>query len=248
MKPAMTPQQAALTAESCSPLSLYRQLAVGERSFFDLIYYEANTLLLSGLPGLLGLASRALFYPAMFAACASRPAFGRGITIRQPGKISIGKKLLADDYCVLDVRGKGGSISLGDFVSIGRFSTITAKEGSVDIASGVNIGSYARIATQSKVTIAESVLIAAYCYIGPGNHAAHESDQPLISQAMEIRGGVSIGAHAWIGAHSTILDGVTIGENAIIGAHSLVRESVPANAIAVGSPARVIKMRAHNSM
>lgn len=243
MKPAMTPQQERLTAGGDSAFALYRTLAVGDGSLWELLRYELAMLFLSGLPGLPGLASRALIYPSLFARCGRRPGIGRGVSIRQPGRISIGSKLLADDYAVLDVRGNDASIEIGDFVSIGRFSTVTAKSGTIRLGSGSNIGSYSRIATQSLVEIGESTLVAAYCYIGPGNHAVNDLDKPLISQEMEIKGGVRIGSHAWIGAHSTILDGVTIGDNAIIGAHSLVKDSVPANAIAVGSPAKVIRMR-----
>ena len=243
VKPALTPQQERLTQGKDSALALYKQMAVGGGSWAQLVHYELCTLLFSGLPGLIGLGSRSVLFPALFKECGKRPAFGRGISLRQPGAIAIGQKLLADDYCVLDARGIGSQITIGDFVSIGRFTTIAAKEAKISIASGVNIGSYARIATQSRIEIGESTLIAAYCYIGPGNHAPADGDKPLIAQEMEIKGGVSIGQHCWIGAHSTVLDGVTIGDNSIVGAHSLVRESIPPNSIAVGCPARVIRSR-----
>ena len=48
----------------------------------------------------------------------------------------------------------------------------------------------------------------------------------------------------WIGFGVIILDGVTIGKGAIIAAGSVVTKSIPENAIAAGSPARVIKSRA----
>ena len=38
-----------------------------------------------------------------------------------------------------------------------------------------------------------------------------------------------------------ILPGVTIGDNAVIGAGSVITKDVPANAIAVGNPCRIIK-------
>ncbi|MND05441.1 Galactoside O-acetyltransferase [compost metagenome] len=54
---------------------------------------------------------------------------------------------------------------------------------------------------------------------------------------------MTIGSGAWIGAGAKILDGVTVGDSAIVGAAALVREDVPASAIAVGVPARVVSMR-----
>lgn len=240
-RPAVTPQQAEFTSSSKSSLQLYREISVGPVSIANCLYYEFAMLFLSGLPGLSGYALRTLLYPALFERCGTRPAFGRGVSIRRPKQITLGKKVLIDDYAVLDIRGDNAKISLGDFVSLGRFSTISAKQAEISLAPGVNIGSYCRIASQSKVEIAESVLVAAYCYIGPGNHQLGDQDTPMIAREMEIKGGVKIGAHSWIGAHSTILDGVTIGESSVVGAHSLVKDNVPARCVVAGSPARVIK-------
>ena len=51
---------------------------------------------------------------------------------------------------------------------------------------------------------------------------------------------IVIKRNAWIGAR--ILPGVTIGENAIVGTGSVVTKDIPDNAVAVGNPARVIKI------
>jgi carbonic anhydrase/acetyltransferase-like protein (isoleucine patch superfamily) len=53
-------------------------------------------------------------------------------------------------------------------------------------------------------------------------------------------GKVVLRANAYIGYGSTILPGVEVGENSLIGASSLVTQDIPANAVAYGSPARVI--------
>lgn len=53
---------------------------------------------------------------------------------------------------------------------------------------------------------------------------------------------VLIREYAWVGAGATILPGVSIGRHAIVGAGSVVTKDVPDYAVAVGNPAKVIKM------
>jgi len=53
---------------------------------------------------------------------------------------------------------------------------------------------------------------------------------------------VSIGDNVWIGSHVLILRGVTIGNNSVIGAGSIVTRSIPQNSLAVGVPAKVVRM------
>ena len=52
---------------------------------------------------------------------------------------------------------------------------------------------------------------------------------------------VIIGNNVWIGSGANILPGVSIGDNSIIGAGSVVIKDIPANSVAVGIPAKVIK-------
>lgn len=52
---------------------------------------------------------------------------------------------------------------------------------------------------------------------------------------------IIIGENVLIGEKSRIQKGVTIGDNAIIAANSVVTHDVPANAIAAGNPAKIVK-------
>jgi len=53
-------------------------------------------------------------------------------------------------------------------------------------------------------------------------------------------GKVTIGNNVYFGFDCKVFKGVTVGDNCIIGANSVISKSIPANSVAVGSPARVV--------
>jgi acetyltransferase-like isoleucine patch superfamily enzyme len=62
-------------------------------------------------------------------------------------------------------------------------------------------------------------------------------------QPLQSKGRILIDDDAWLGFGVIVLSGVRIGKGAVVGAGSVVTRDIPDGAIAVGSPARVIKMR-----
>ncbi|WP_106403277.1 sugar O-acetyltransferase [Actinocorallia populi] len=52
---------------------------------------------------------------------------------------------------------------------------------------------------------------------------------------------ITIADNVWLGGGVIVLAGVTIGENTVVGAGAVVTRDLPANVVAVGSPARVIR-------
>ncbi|WP_437597701.1 sugar O-acetyltransferase [Sorangium sp. So ce590] len=52
---------------------------------------------------------------------------------------------------------------------------------------------------------------------------------------------ITIGNNVWLGGGAIVLPGVTIGDNTVVGAGSVVTRDLPANVVAVGNPARVIR-------
>jgi acetyltransferase-like isoleucine patch superfamily enzyme len=104
-------------------------------------------------------------------------------------------------------------------------------------------GHHCTIAAMESIEIGEDCLIAEMVSIRDHNHRFDRLDVPVRCQGMT-SAPIRIGRNVWIGGKATIIKGVTIGDNAVIGANAVVTHDVPANSIAVGVPARVIKVRA----
>ena len=71
--------------------------------------------------------------------------------------------------------------------------------------------------------------------------ACHSTDPRERKTRQEWAKPVTIGNDVWIGGNVTILPGVTIGDNCTIGAGSVVTHDIPANSIAAGNPAKIIR-------
>jgi maltose O-acetyltransferase len=52
---------------------------------------------------------------------------------------------------------------------------------------------------------------------------------------------ITIGNNVWLGGGAIVCPGVTIGDNTVVGAGAVVTRNLPANVVAVGNPARVIR-------
>ena len=115
----------------------------------------------------------------------------------------------------------GGSIELGDDVSINPYSVLYGH-------GGLNIGSYVRIATHV-------VIVSA-------NHVYEDEAVPIALQPVTRRG-IQIEDDVWIGAHATVLDGVRIGRGSVVAAGAVVTRSVPALTVVAGVPARTVGSR-----
>jgi lipopolysaccharide O-acetyltransferase len=128
-----------------------------------------------------------------------------------------------------------------DIISSGKFTPI------LTIGKNVEFNDYVHIGVAEEVTIGDNTLIASKVFISDHNHGSYNGEgqsnpaEKPISRTLKTKK-VTIGKNVWIGEFVSILPGVTIGDGAIIGAMSLVSKDIPPNSIAVGSPARVIKI------
>lgn len=69
----------------------------------------------------------------------------------------------------------------------------------------------------------------------------HPVDPAARRTKVEAAGPITIGSNVWLGGGVIVLAGVTIGDNSVIGAGSVVVSDIPANVVAVGNPAKVIR-------
>ncbi len=151
------------------------------------------------------------------------------------------------DYSVL-LRGNNtffqsiyGSIKIESKSTIGKGARITTGgNGKILIEENVLIDDYSFVMAHEKIVIGKNTAIAGFCFITDFNHKYGKNDISVLYQGYETKP-VTIGKNVWIGTHSIILSGVSIGDGAVIGAGSIVTKDIPANSIAVGAPAKVVK-------
>lgn len=104
------------------------------------------------------------------------------------------------------------------------------------IGKNVFINSGCCFQDQGGVTIGDGCLIGHQVVFATLDHMLDPSDR-----ASMVAHSITVGRNVWIGSHATILSGVTIGDNSVIAAGAVVTTSVPANCVAAGVPARIIK-------
>lgn len=99
-----------------------------------------------------------------------------------------------------------------------NFNLIALDVTSITIGEDVQIGPNVQLLTPTHPTEPEP------------RRAKIEAGEPIV-----------IGDNVWLGGGVIVCPGVTIGENTVVGAGAVVTRDLPANVIAVGNPARVIR-------
>ena len=111
-------------------------------------------------------------------------------------------------------------------------------------------GTYIELGARSFVNFGLVVLDAAPVTIGDDVQigpnvqlltATHPLDPDLRRARWESADPIAIGDNVWLGGGVIVLPGVTIGADAVVGAGSVVTRPVPAGAVVVGNPARVMR-------
>lgn len=133
-------------------------------------------------------------------------------------------------------------IKLGDHCRIGSNVELQTEEaGSITLGREVRLNRGTTICSYCEVTVGDYSLIGEFVSIRDANHGI-EPDA-LIKRQPHTSEPIIIGRDVWIGRGACLLPGIEIGDGAVIGANSVVTRSIPAGAIAVGTPAKVLRSR-----
>ena len=114
-----------------------------------------------------------------------------------------------------------GGVKIGDNVELGALNSVCRGAlGDTLIGHGVK--------TDNLVHIAHNCIL--------GNHC-------VVTACAEFSGGVRLGDRVWVGPNCSLMEKIEIGDDSLVGLGSVVLKSLPANVIAAGSPAKIIRER-----
>ena len=128
---------------------------------------------------------------------------------------------------------------LGQVAVVEYFAVVNNGAGDVFIGekSRIGIGSV----VVGPVEIGRSTSLGPHVHVAGFNHTFEDGDRDWNEQGLTLRP-IKIGDECLIGANSCVCGGVTIGNRVQVGAGSVVTKDLPDACVAVGNPARVIKL------
>ena len=156
--------------------------------------------------------------------------------VRLNGPIKIGKNSVIKANSVIGGQGFGFARRLG-YPPMAMPSL-----GGVIIGDNVFVGSNSTI---DQGTFSDTI-ISSDVKIDNGVHIAHNvmvSERTIITAHVEISGSTKIGSDTYIAPNVCIREGLKIGDNVFLGIGSTVVKDIPDNAVAYGSPARVMRFQ-----
>ncbi len=132
-------------------------------------------------------------------------------------------------------------LTFGDGAALDQWVTLLAtnERARITIGRRCYVNRHTMFDASESIEVGDDTMIGPFCYITDHDHTFGPGMSP--GSAPLTSAPTRIGERCWLGAHVTILKGVTIGDGTVVGAGSVVTQSLPANVVAAGIPARVIR-------
>jgi acetyltransferase-like isoleucine patch superfamily enzyme len=140
----------------------------------------------------------------------------------------------------------GGPIRIGSHVTLlgcsDKKTRLTVWSEQTDIP-GITIGDHVLISPGVRISAAHSITISDSCMLASHAYITDSDWHGIYDRSLAPKGTfqVVLEENVWVGDSAIVCKGVTVGKNSIIGAGSVVTSDIPANVIAAGNPAKIIR-------
>lgn len=168
-----------------------------------------------------------------------RAQVGKNVVIRHTANIYLTHGSQPENICIGDK-----SIIQGTLVSSHHGKII--------------MGKHSRIGVNSYIRCVDNVILGDYSVTSDNvvisdnnNHPVNPDDRLIMrvtppgsderSWIHSDHSPIIIGNNVWIGEYARICKGVKIGDGSIVAANAVVTKDIPANCVAAGNPARIVK-------
>lgn len=172
---------------------------------------------------------------------------GQRVQILHARRLRVGRSVTLEDDVRIEALSRRG-VTLGNNVSIAKFTIIEATgvisnlgEG-LEIGDNSNLGDYSFVGAAGGVRIGQNVLIGQRVSFHSEDHVFDRAEIPIKAQGVRRRG-IVVEDDCWLGAGVIVLDGVTIGRGSVVAAGSVVTCDVVPYSVVAGVPAQLIRHR-----
>ncbi len=184
---------------------------------------------------------------------------GSGVSISL-GAVVIGREVTIGDHVKIGFFTiiRGSSITINRLVKIGSMSVIDTEKIFIDEEARINEQVYigGMKTPQSEIRMGKRAIIMQLSSLNPtlpiiigddtgiGGHCllfTHGSWNDQLEGFPVKFAPITLGKKVWLPWRVFVMPGVTVGDNVVIGADSLITSDIPANSLAAGNPAKVLK-------
>ena len=134
-------------------------------------------------------------------------------------RLTLGRELQKEGFEIINAISSAATISRSAHIGVG-----------VAIMSGAVLNADCRI--DDFAVINSAAIIDHDCHIGEGAHVA---------PGCALAGNVKLGREAFLGTGTSVIPGISVGDGTIVGAGACLVRDLPANIIAMGVPARIVR-------
>ncbi len=172
---------------------------------------------------------------------------GPGVVLTHRSGIRFGRGVTLGRGVMIDGLARDGVV-LGDGCTIGPYGIVRATGVLSQLGKGFRMGhfssmdAFAFVGASGGVIVGDNVIMGQKVSFHAEEHLFDDLHTPIRRQGVKQQG-IVIGDDCWVGSNVTFLDGAHVESGCVIGAGAIVKGHIPANAVVVGNPGRVIRFR-----